>query len=165
MKTLVVYYSYEGHTKLIAETIAEELKADIERLVPAASEKERDGFSKYMWGGAQVSMRLKPQLNAFVKNPMDYDVVFVGSPIWAWSFTPAIRTLFEDKLLTGKSVYFFCTHEGGLRGAMEKTKALIEKNNRLLGWKDFLGVEKFPVESQAEAKRWVASLVRDGLVK
>ena len=50
MKALVMYYSHEGNTQVIAEAIANELKADIERIIPKNEKPEETGFNKYFWG-------------------------------------------------------------------------------------------------------------------
>ena len=53
-KVLVVYYSFEGHTKKIAEKISQNLNADILEVKPK-NEKKSSGFSKFLWGGSQVA--------------------------------------------------------------------------------------------------------------
>jgi len=158
MKSLVLYYSHEGNTQIIAETIAAVLKADMQRLVPKNEKPEETGFNKYFWGGKQVFMRQKPTLLPFDKKIDEYDLIFVGTPVWSWTFSPAIRTLFENHILMGKNIYFFCTHEGGLRGAIDKSRALIEKNNHFLGAKDFAYVKKNVISSQEATREWIKSL-------
>ncbi len=158
MKTLIMYYSHEGNTQVIAEAIAGELKADIERIIPKSEKPEETGFNKYFWGGKQVFMRQKPDLKTFVKNPNDYDLIFIGTPIWSWTFSPAIRTLFDNRMISGKKIYFFCTHEGGLRGAIEKSRALIERANEWIGFQDFANVKKDIAGSQSKAIEWIKSL-------
>ena len=60
-KILVVYYSLEGNTKLIAEAISEKLSADILRIRP---KKDIDSKSrmKYLVGGKQAVTKEKPEL-------------------------------------------------------------------------------------------------------
>lgn len=164
MKVLVMYYSYEGNTKLIAERIASELNADLLSLHPTI-EKESKGFTKYIWGGAQVFTHQKPQLLPLDKNPVDYDILFVGTPVWAWSYSPAIRSIFENGVVTGKKIYFFCTHEGGIKGVIDKCQRLVEKNNQLLGFNDFMNVKIHPAEQLTAASLWVKSLIDNGQVK
>lgn len=61
MKNLVVYYSLESNTKLIAEFIAKEIGADIIELKPK-KEFPSSGFRKYLWGGKSVIFKQKPEL-------------------------------------------------------------------------------------------------------
>ena len=56
MKTLIVYYSYEGNTKIIAETIGKSIEADIMELKPE-KEMTSKGFMKYVWGGRAAVMK------------------------------------------------------------------------------------------------------------
>jgi len=59
------------------------------------------------------------------KVPDDYDLVIIGTPIWAWKPTPAIRTYISQNNLAGKKVALFYTFETGMKQVAEETKALI----------------------------------------
>lgn len=61
MKKLVVFYSFEGNTKFLAEAIAKGIKADILELKPEKDLKTK-GFFKYPLGGVQVVFGKKPKL-------------------------------------------------------------------------------------------------------
>jgi len=63
MKKLVIFYSFEGNTKYIAENIAEAVGADILELKPK-KDVSSGGFMKYLWGGRQVVLGKKPELTA-----------------------------------------------------------------------------------------------------
>jgi flavodoxin len=141
MKALVIYYSYEGNTKTIAEAISKILDCDIIRLIPE-KEMTATGFSKYIWGGKQVVMKQKPKLQEFNRDFSNYDTLFVGSPVWSWTYAPAIRTLFENGYIKDKQVYFFCTHEGGIKGVQQRAYKLISKHNTWMGFHDFIDVNK-----------------------
>lgn len=153
MKTLIIYYSYEGHTALIAETIAKTISADTLRLVPV-HENVGTGFSKFLWGGKQVVMKERPKLQPFNINFDAYDQILIGSPVWAWTYTPAIRTFFAGNYLKGKKITFFCTHEGGIKGVEAKAKELIEKDNLWAGFKDFANVQLQKEKMVQEATNW-----------
>ena len=61
MKNLIIYFSLEGNTKFIAESIAEEIECDIMELIP--SKKYSTGkIGKYFWGGKSVMFKEKPEL-------------------------------------------------------------------------------------------------------
>jgi len=101
MKTLVVYYSRTGNTKKVAEIIANKLEADIDEIIDT---KERKGFI-----GAITS--LKDSFGAetdiaFKKDPSKYDLVIIGTPIWMYTITPAVKAYLKRKF---KKVAFFCT--------------------------------------------------------
>ncbi len=136
MKALVVYYSLEGNTRLMAETIAATLGADLLELKPIDDIKP-GGFMKYVWGGRQVVKKKKPELTPLAKNPQDYDFIILGTPVWAWSFTPALRSFFDQVKLTGKKVALFCCHGGGKAKTLELMKAELA-GNQVVAETDFL---------------------------
>jgi flavodoxin len=156
-KTLVVYYSYEGNTEKIAQAIAKEIGAATLRLRPK-KEMQSTGFSKYLWGGKQVFMKSKPDLESFDVDFSEYAQVFIGTPVWSFSYAPAIRTFMDSGLLSGKQVYFFSTHEGGPGKVEMRAKKLVEKANQWMGAKDFRDVAKDTDACLAEALEWVHSL-------
>lgn len=157
MKSLVIYYSYEGSTQIVAEAIARQLVADLQR-VNIVKEMTSKGLGKYFWGGQQVVMKQKPKLHPIDVNFDEYDMIFVGSPVWAWTYAPAIRTLLSDGLIKNKDIYFFCAHEGGIKGVEARAKSLIEKHNRYLGFKDFLNVATNRAAIIKEATDWAQSI-------
>jgi len=122
MKGLIVYYSYEGNTRFVAERIAEFFHMDIQELKPKIDMHSRS-FMKYVWGGKMVLMRQKPELEPLRFNPVDYDVVFIGTPVWAWTYTPAINSFLATNPMQEKRIVLFYCHGGGPRGIAEKIKA------------------------------------------
>lgn len=127
-KKLVLYYSFEGHTKKVAEIIASSINADIYEIKPKNEIKSK-GFSKYLWGGSQVVMAKKPEIMDIQIDLDKYEKFFLGSPIWAWTFAPPIRTLLEDGYLKNKKISYFYTNGGGPRKAEERGIEEINKNN------------------------------------
>ena len=130
-KSIILYYSYEGSTKKVAEYLSQELNIPCEGIKPVKDITAK-GFSKYFWGGKQVIMKNKPELIPLESNLDEYDTVFLGSPIWAGSFAPAIKTLLEDGILKGKRVKFFYTHDGGPQRAESKIEEEVKINNTLV---------------------------------
>jgi flavodoxin len=157
-KVLVIYYSYEGNTRFIAETIAKELGADIQELKPIKDIKSK-GFGKYVWGGRQVVMKKMPELHPLEKKPEDYDVIFIGTPVWAYTFAPALRTFFAEHPLKSKKIALFMCHGGGPKEAMTKFEAAVP-GNTIIGRLDLRNV----VDEETEEKRkktieWVRKIV------
>lgn len=137
MKTLIVYYSLEGNTELIVNKIASHIKADILRLNPK-KEYPTGGFKKFFWGGKSVIFGEKPELEEYHVTPEQYDNIVIGTPIWAGSYTPPIKTFLSKHKITGKNIYLFACHAGG--GAEKCFQKLKEelKNNRIIETVDFL---------------------------
>jgi flavodoxin len=122
MKSLVVYYSRTGNAKYVAETVAAELGSDIEEVVDL---KKRDGKLGWMSAGREASAGKCAQIAPTKKDPKDYDLIIIGTPVWAWSPSCAIRTYLGNHDLSGKKVALFFTLDNNPRQAVEKTKALI----------------------------------------
>lgn len=155
-KTLVVYYSYEGSTRAIAQTIAQALDAEILECRPVKDISSK-GLMKYVWGGRQVIFKTRPQLETFEKNPGNYDTVIIGTPVWAFSYAPAIRSFLSQANLTNKKIGVFCCHEG----TKGKTLANLKKglsDNTIIGENDFLNVVKNKQENITKAKTWASNL-------
>ena len=83
MKALVVYYSKSGNTKAVAELIAGAASADLESLVEVGV--SRKGLLGYLSAGRGGMFKKKSKIQAPSKAPNDYDIVFVGTPIWGWN--------------------------------------------------------------------------------
>jgi flavodoxin len=124
MKSLVVYYTRTGNARFVAETIAAEIGADIEEIVDL---KDRSGKLGWMLAGRAGMSGRETKIAPTKKVPADYDLIVVGTPIWAWAPSSAIRTWLDQNDLSEKKVALFFTMDSGLRQAVEKTKALIPK--------------------------------------
>ncbi len=120
MKILVAYYSRTGTTKKVAEAISKQLKCDIEEVIDT---KDRRGVIGYLSGGRDATLRKLTKIKPIKKNPANYDLVVVGTPIWSWNTIPAIRAyLTENKF---KKAAFFCTMGGsGDKRAFEEMEKL-----------------------------------------
>lgn len=141
MKIAIVCYSFEGNTLEVAQYLSKELKADLIEIKPV-KEIQSKGFSKFFWGGKQVIFKEKPALIPITQDLDSYDVIFVGSPIWAGTYAPPIKTFLEEGVVKNKAIAYFYTHEGGHKSALQKGRKGIEKFNRYLGCKDIMNVMK-----------------------
>lgn len=107
MKALVVYYSRDGNTKFVANEVAKSLKADVEALT---DKKNRKGVFGYIMGGWDALLGRETEIGELKYGPEKYDLVIVGTPVWAHSVAPAVRTYLNE--LSGKKAAFFCTYGG-----------------------------------------------------
>ena len=130
MRALVLYYSLEGHTRFVAELIAQTVGAEIQPLEPLQAIK-LDGF-KFARGGRQVVFGKRPELHPLNIDPADYDLVFIGTPVWAFTYAPALRTFFHEHTLTAK-LATFCTHEGGPGRTLERMRRALPEATVLGG--------------------------------
>lgn len=160
VKTLVVFYSHDESTRAIAETIASETGADLLELVPI--EKGSGKKVKYIWEGETVTMDLKPDLKPFSRDPNDYDLIFLGTPVWAMSYAPPFRSFFDSVKFHNKNIALFCTHEG-LMGIVfqEMIDELEGGDNKIVGTVDFYDPIGSGVEYAANAsKNWARQVLK-----
>ncbi len=146
MKQLIIYYSYEGNTKLIAEEMANATGSDLMMIRPLKEMKSK-GFMKYVWGGKAAVMKQKPKLEPLTHNMEDYDRIIFGSPVWAGTFAPPFNTLFSDIKIKNRDVGVFCCHAGGMGKVFDNFKKHLKYNN-LVGEMEIID----PLESDKESK-------------
>lgn len=111
MKTIVVYYSLEGNTDHAAKLIAKELGADLLRLEPETPYPT--GAKKFLLGGRDALKGTCPALKPYSFDAEAYDTVILGTPLWAWTFAPPVRSFLNRETLKGKKLAFFVTSMGG----------------------------------------------------
>jgi len=107
MKNWLYYYSLNGNTKFIAGQIALETGADVLELKPKTDIPEK-GFMRYLWGGREVMAKQTPLLSDPGKKAEEYEMIFIGTPVWAFSFAPAVRSFFKNVHLENKKIALFC---------------------------------------------------------
>ncbi|MFA5358541.1 MAG: flavodoxin [Patescibacteria group bacterium] len=157
MKTLVIYYSLDGSTRLIAEAIASTVGADILELKPKKELNSKSPF-KYLWGGRQVVMKIKPEILPLEKNPADYEMLFMGTPVWAWNYAPPLATFFAQNKFAGKKVALFCCN-GGQKGKTFENMRKELAGNQILGEIEFFEPQKKdPQGSTAKASVWATEI-------
>lgn len=106
MADLVVYYSRTENTKLVAQTIQEETGAD---LLEIKDKKNRSGPIGYLKGGFDAFREKTTQIEYDKVDLKNYDMVYIGTPVWASKPTPAILQFLRENDLGGVKVITFCT--------------------------------------------------------
>jgi len=106
MKALVVYYSRSGHTRQVAELLAQKMSADLQELI---DRNARKGLVGWLKSGRDAIKEKETELAPLDHSPENYDLVVVGTPVWAGHPAPAVRTFLGKHDLGGKRVAFFCT--------------------------------------------------------
>lgn len=109
MKILVVYYSRTGATKKVAEMISEKLACDSEELIDLVNRK---GIFGWIRAGFHAARKRPTELRPLAHDVSKYELVIVGTPVWAGNTTPAARTFIRQNRDRIKKVAFFCTMGG-----------------------------------------------------
>ncbi len=122
MKILVVFYSRTGVTRKIGEKISRNLNADIEEIT---SFKNYLGIFGAIKASIEAIFKKMPSISKTEKNPFEYDLVIIGTPVWAHTMSSPVRTyLTKNKF---KKVAFFCTYQGTYGKVFQKMKQLSKK--------------------------------------
>lgn len=114
-KVLVAYFSATGNTRPLAEYMADGLGADLYEITP--EEPYTDADLNYNDSNSRTSIEMndpnsRPAISGSVEDMGQYDVVFIGYPIW-WGDAPHILyTFMESYDFSGKTVVPFCTSGG-----------------------------------------------------
>ncbi|MBP0957575.1 MAG: NAD(P)H-dependent oxidoreductase [Oscillospiraceae bacterium] len=126
-KKLVAYFSASGVTKSAAERLAKAVGADLFEIKPAQSysKADLDWTNKKSRSSVEMSSPdSRPEIVEKLDNMADYDVVFVGFPIWWYVAPTIINTFLESYDFSGKTVIPFATSGGS---GMGKTEEVLHK--------------------------------------
>ena len=154
MKSLVVFYSRTGSARFVAQTIAAEVGSDIEEIIDL---KKRSGVLGFIIGGFDARRGKETKIAPTQKSPVDYDLIIVGTPIWAGRPTPAITTFLKKTDLSGKMVAVFFVQGGKKPQGIEQTKTLITNAN-YLGQLSLIDALKNKDESEKQIVEWCKTL-------
>lgn len=157
-KILVTYYSATGSTRAVAEEIARQVGGDIFEIVPADPYTSAD--LNWNSSASRVSaehddpiLRLMELKTATVDGWEDYDVVFIGYPIWWGIAAWPVDAFIKANDFTGKIVIPFCTSASS--GPGQSAQLLAE----LAGSGDWRGCYRFPGgASSGQITDWLNSL-------
>lgn len=108
-KILVVYFSRSGYTREIAEAIAAALRADIECV---REFKGRLGILGYLRSAREALQQRTVPIRTPARNPSDYDLVIIGTPVWASNICSPVREYIRTQQSSLERVALFCTQGG-----------------------------------------------------
>ena len=115
MKTLVVYFSATGTTKAAAQRLAKEFNADLYEITPEVPYTDADLNWRDKNSRSTLEMKDKssrPAIKGHCDNIADYDVVWIGFPIWWYTAPTIVNTFIEAHDLSGKTLNVFATSGG-----------------------------------------------------
>lgn len=155
-RTLVAYFSATNTTKRLAEFLSDGLQSDLYEITPAVPYTSADLDYGNTSSRSSVEMNdanARPEISGSVENMAQYDIVFIGYPIW-WGEAPRIiSTFLESYDLSGKKVIPFCT--SGSSGIGSSASNL----HRLADQAEWLSGRRFGSSaSRNDMIEWVNSL-------
>ncbi len=126
-------YIEKGNTAMMAELIAEAAGGDLFEITTVTPYPE-DYVTMLRVAQEEIDTDARPELAAQVENMADYDVIFIGYPIWHGRMPQAIYTFMESYDLAGKTVIPFNTHGGsGQSGTQQVIENALPECNVLQG--------------------------------
>lgn len=113
MKKIVIYYSYTGNTKRIANYIKEKLSCDILELTPSIpfSKDYDEVVAEYQNNSIDNK---EVAINDININLDKYDEIIIGTPVWWYTMCPVITTFLKQYNLSNKKVFIYATNAGWL---------------------------------------------------
>ena len=96
-KKLVVYYSFTGHTRAIAEGISKKLNCDILEIKPVQDYKNYDDAVKAEQNN-EATQRT-PEIQDINIDLSNYDEIILGSPVWWYTIAPYVRTFLKQNYM------------------------------------------------------------------
>lgn len=152
-KILVAYFSATGTTKHAAEDLAKAMDGTLFEIVPAQPYTAADLDWKNPESRSSVEMNKKasrPEIKNKVADIGQYDIVFIGYPIWWFKAPTIINTFIEQNDLKGKTIIPFATSGGSPIKPSEKK---LEKQYPELEWAPGKLLNKYTPESLEEWKK------------
>lgn len=156
-----VGYIEKGNTRILAEMAADITKGDLFEI------KTVKPYPKEYRPATEVAKQEKennerPEINGPLPDMNQYDVIFLGYPIW-WSDLPmGVYTFLEKENFAGKTIIPFCTHEGSGIGNTERfiaetTKAKVLPGLEMRGKK----AQTQQAEARKDMEKWVNESLRN----
>ena len=121
MKALVLFYSYGGSTRSVAEMIAKRIGADIAE-IKTVKPYEGTYNEVVAQGKREVESNFKPAIMPVEADFDKYDTVVFGTPVWWYTYAPAVSSFFDSYSLKGKRVFAFATNGGWLGKTLDNIK-------------------------------------------
>ena len=156
MKSIIIYYSYGGNTKRIANMIHEKKGYDMVEIKPVTSytnnyQKLVDGEENKMH--QEEVVEIEP-IHVDLSN---YDTIILGTPVWWYTMTPPIRAFLKNNDLSGKVIVPFATNGGWLGRAFDDIKKYAP-NSEIVNELSIKFNEDTLAISESELNDWIERL-------
>jgi len=155
-KVLVVYYSLTGHTKDIAEQIANKTNGDLYEIQTVETYSSP---SVYMKSKKELSSKNYPELKKDnLPDMTQYDTIFIGGPVWWYTMAPALYSYLQITDFGNARVAPFST-QGSNFGKFFEDFAQMVKNAQILPSENFNNIdEKYKEQVSNKINAWLNKL-------
>ena len=153
-KVAVVYFSGTGNTREVADLLAKETDADIFEIIPKNMYTSDD--LNYNDDNCRANQEMndesaRPAISNDLSVVSEYDVIYLGYPIW-WGTAPRIiQTFIESYDISGATVYMFCTSGGsGIEKSISDLQQMYPKVNIVDG-------KRLNDATELDIREWIES--------
>ncbi|UWD48725.1 flavodoxin [Clostridioides difficile] len=156
-KVLIAYFSASGETKKLAERLAQEIGADLFEIKPESpyTNADLDWWNSKSRSSIEMNDRnCRPAISSQMTDMVQYDIVFVGFPIWWYREPSIIDTFMETFDFRGKTVIPFATSGGSEIGDSGTNLAALALGAKVESGKRF-NVNASSKELVDWAKQWL----------
>ncbi|MCM8784709.1 MAG: flavodoxin domain-containing protein [Candidatus Omnitrophica bacterium] len=134
MRTIIIYFSLTGKTKKLAVNIyriLKEKKFDVSLFEMEEKKKESNFFKNCIRAISGKSGEIEK-----IPNLENYDLIFIGTPVWAGRITPYVKNFLEFVELKNKKIFLFTTYGSGFlknRAMREFVERVEMKGGKVIG--------------------------------
>ena len=158
MSKLVVYFSYTGNTRMIANKIKKKLNCDIleiKTVIPYSEDYQSVVDDEQ---NSEASNHL-PEIQDITINLSKYDEIILGTPVWWYRPVPAIRTFLTKSNLSGKTIKPFATNAGWLGRTFKEIQTLCSNSKVDNGMNIvFESYSDILVTKEQDIDNWISTL-------
>lgn len=160
-KVLVAYFSWSGNGQQMAGWIAEETGGELFRIVPEESYGE-DYEACADRAKNELDNEIRPELSSHIDTDImaQYDVIYLGFPVWWYDLPMPVWTFLEEYDLEGKTVIPFFSHNGSANGANSVDRVTELAKGATVLSDEVLSLRGSAVSgSETEVKEWAAGFM------
>ena len=157
MKTVIIFFSESGNTKVVAKTLSENLNTD---LIEVRDLKNRHGFIGKVSSSIDAFRESKTDITPINIDLEEYGLIYFGTPTWAGNPTPAIITIIDKCDLKGKDIVLFATmNSSGGQSALDRMQEKVEARGARVVESFTLKTKDKTIENVVEDSKNIAKLL------
>lgn len=156
-KILVAYFSFSGNTQQLANMVAESTGGELFRIVPETAY----GSDVFDRAQNELNNKTRPAITSHIDEEVmaEYDVIFVGYPVWWYDLPMPVWTFLEEYDLSGKTIIPFFSHNGSSSGASSRSTIATLCPDSTVLTNDYFSVRGRSVSGATQqVKEWVERL-------
>lgn len=155
---LVAYFSWSGNTQQVANWISDKTGGELFRITPEVAYTDDDVFDRAQ---EELNSGTRPALSSHIDKEVmaEYDVIFIGFPIWWYDLPMPVWSFLEEYDLSGKTIIPFFTHNGSSSGASSvSTVAELCSDSTVLTDSYFTYAGNDVAEAESSVDEWLNEL-------